>query len=246
MKKQYTYTAVNVDRLPGDVYCVKLKSTSADFIEYQAGQYLEILHPELGSRPFSIACAPHIDRLIELHIRDLPDNAFITDLLQKIKNQQPLILNGPHGQNFLHIAATPPLILVAGGTGFAPIKALLEDLVEEKYPGLVHLYWGVRTKADHYLPQIPQQLSKQLKNFKYTPVLSAALPSDQWQGRTGLVHNAVLEDYQDLAEFKVYTSGPPEMVTAARNSFIQRGLYINNIHSDWLDYLAETMKNEEK
>lgn len=242
MEKQYSYTAVNVELLPGDVYCVKLKSTTADFIEYQAGQYLEILHPELGSRPFSVACAPHLDRLIELHIRNLPDNPFITELLQKIKTQQPLTLTGPYGQNFLHIAATPPLILVAGGTGFAPIKALLEDLVEEKYPGLVHLYWGVRTKADHYLPHIPQQLGKQLKNFKYTPVLSAALPSDHWQGRNGLVHAAVLEDYQDLTGFKVYASGPSEMVVAARDSFVERGLDSNNIHSDWLDYLAEVMK----
>lgn len=234
--KKITYEVLDIELLSGDVYQVNLKSLENHSFDYRAGQYLEILHLDTSPKPFSIACAPRSDNTIELHIRYLPDNPFVIGLLEELKSAKQIRTTGPFGKSYLHLEPQVPLVLIAGGTGFAPIKAMLEELVRQQYQAPIYFYWGARTVADLYMKNIPEEVKQVLPNFHYIPVLSAAPVSDNWRGRTGLVHEAVLTDHPELSDCRVYASGPPEMVYAAQRAFISHGLEKANMFSDWFDY----------
>ena len=233
----------SIDRPSADVAIVKLKLPASERLQFLAGQYIDFLLKDNHRRSFSLATAPHDDALLELHIRHVPGGLFTDQLFAQFKGREILRFEGPLGTFCLHEDSDKPIIFVAGGTGFAPIKAIIEHAIHhgiDEYRPLV-LYWGVRAKADLYLPDLPEQWRARAHNFKYVPVLSEPDPDDRWKGRTGFVHQAVLDDYADLSGHQVYACGGPAMIEAARKSFTSgRGLDAAEFHADSFTYAAET------
>lgn len=133
-------------------------------------------------------------------------------------------------------APVKPAILIAGGTGFAPMQAIIENELIRGSGRPLHLYWGARARADLYRHERAEAWTRQYPAFRYTPVLSHPLPEDRWLGRTGWVHEAVLADYPDLSNVEIYASGPPAMITAIRAQVFARGLKEENLYSDSFEY----------
>ncbi|MDA8364265.1 MAG: CDP-6-deoxy-delta-3,4-glucoseen reductase [Gammaproteobacteria bacterium] len=225
---------VRMDKLAPDVMVLYLKLPQNERLQFLAGQYVDILLRDGRRRSFSLANAPHDDEALQLHIRHLPGGHFSEHVFTRMKEKDLLRFQGPLGTFFLReegggAGAEPagsgrPIILMAGGTGFAPMKAILEHTF---YVGLqrpIHLYWGVRARPDLYLHERVQAWAQEHGNFRYTPVLSDPLPGDCWAGRCGWVHEAVVQDYPDLSAHEVYASGPPPMIEAGKAAFGACGL----------------------
>lgn len=211
-----------------------------DHIRYRAGQYIELLHPDTSPKPFSIANAPMPgNHAIELHIRHTPDNPYTTELLAEIRAQQKLHLQGPFGNCILQHTPAYPIIFLAGGTGLAPLKAIIEQALAENLQRAMYLYWGVRMIGDLYCHETLLNLAKNIPHFHYIPVLSGKSSSSDWQGRRGLVHEAVLQDHPNLAKLHVYASGPTELVFAALHAFKRANLNKALMYSDVFDYLTD-------
>ena len=209
-----------LERLAPDVMAVFLRLPASERLQFLAGQYVDILLKEGKRRSFSLANAPHDDGLLELHIRHIPGGLFTDPLFSTIKVRDILRIEGPHGSFSLQEDSARPLLLVAGGTGFAPIKSLVEHLLHERSQRPMHLYWGARDAAGLYLAELPAQWAHEHAHLHYVPVLSA--PEADWSGRSGLVHQAVLADFPDLSAYDVYICGAPAMIDAARRDFIGR------------------------
>jgi CDP-4-dehydro-6-deoxyglucose reductase len=206
-----------------DVAILKLQLPAAERFQFLAGQYLEFLLKDGQRRAYSIANAPEQEGPLELHIRHLPGGLF-TDFVfgvkdPALKEKDILRFEGPLGSFFLREDSKKPIIFVAAGTGFAPIKSIIEQMQLKKIARPVHLYWGGRRPGDLYLPELCASWEKEIANFKYIPVISDAQPEDQWQGRTGFVHQAVMQDHPDMKDFQVYACGAPIMVNSARTDF---------------------------
>jgi len=206
-----------------DVAILKLQLPAAERFQFLAGQYLEFLLKDGQRRAYSIANAPEQEGPLELHIRHLPGGLF-TDFVfgvkdPALKEKDILRFEGPLGSFFLREDSKKPIIFVAAGTGFAPIKSIIEQMQLKKIARPVHLYWGGRRPSDLYLPELCASWEKEIANFKYIPVISDAQPEDQWQGRTGFVHQAVMQDHPDMKDFQVYACGAPIMVNSARADF---------------------------
>ena len=206
-----------------DVAILKLQLPAAERFQFLAGQYLEFLLKDGQRRAYSIANAPEQEGPLELHIRHLPGGLF-TDFVfgvkdPALKEKDILRFEGPLGSFFLREYSKKPIIFVAAGTGFAPIKSIIEQMQLKKIARPVHLYWGGRRPGDLYLPELCASWEKEIANFKYIPVISDAQPEDQWQGRTGFVHQAVMQDHPDMKDFQVYACGAPIMVNSARADF---------------------------
>jgi CDP-4-dehydro-6-deoxyglucose reductase len=206
-----------------DVAILKLQLPAAERFQFLAGQYLEFLLKDGQRRAYSIANAPDQEGPLELHIRHLPGGLF-TDFVfgattPALKEKDILRFEGPLGSFFLREDSKKPIIFVAAGTGFAPIKSIVEQMQGKKIDRPIHLYWGGRRPSDLYLNDLCKTWEKEITGFKYTPVISDALPEDAWQGRTGFVHQAVIDDHPNMKEFQVYACGAPIMVSAARNDF---------------------------
>jgi CDP-4-dehydro-6-deoxyglucose reductase len=210
-----------MERAAPDVMILHLRLPANERLQFLAGQYIDILLKGGGRRSFSLANAPHDDELLQLHVRLVPDGRFTGHVFGQMKPRDILRFEGPHGNFFLREDSAKPIVLVAGGTGFAPIKSLIEHAFYEHCGRPMVLYWGVRTKTDLYLPQLPLSWAASHPNFRYIPVLSEPRPEDGWQGRTGLVHRAVMADYPDLSEYQVYACGAPAMIDAARQDLTQ-------------------------
>lgn len=202
-----------------DVAVLYLKLPATERLQFLAGQYIDILLKDSKRRSFSLANAPHDDGLLQLHIRHVPGGLFTDPLFSTMKARDILRFNGPHGSFYLREDSKKPMILLAGGTGFAPIKAIVEHALHEELDRPMHLYWGARAKADLYLPELPQQWAAAHSHIKFIPVLSDPQPGDDWQGRTGFVHQAVADDFPDLSGHQVYACGAPPMIDAARRDF---------------------------
>src|SRR5450432_3730709 len=201
-----------IDKAAPDVAIVTLKLPANERLQYLAGQYIDFLLKDGKRRSFSLATAPHNDSLLELHIRHVP-NGFFTDLLfAQYKGREILRFEGPLGAFYLREDSDKPVIFVAGGTGFAPIKAIIEHALYHKLDREMVLYWGVRSLRDLYLPHLPGQWQSEHPNFTFIPVLSDPLPEDAWPGRTGFVHTAVASDFPDLSGYQVYACGGPLMI----------------------------------
>jgi len=207
-----------------------------------AGQYLEILLKDGKRRAFSIANAPHDDACIELHIRHVPDGHFGDFVFDGLKEKDLLRIEGPLGSYFLREDSNRPVILVGGGTGFAPLKGMLEHAFYIDMERPVHLFCGARAKRDLYMDEMVQQWLTQYPNLKYTPVLSAPEDDDAWQGETGFVHESVVSHYSDLSGYDVYLSGPPPMVKAGMDLFYDNGLPETQIYSDSFEYSDDALK----
>lgn len=230
---------VKMEKLAPDVMRLYLKLPMIERMQFLAGQYLDILLKDGRRRSFSIANAPHDDELLELHIRKIGGGEFTGHVFDGMEEKALLRIEGPLGTFFLREDSDRPLILIAGGTGFAPLKGILEHAFAEGIKRPVHLYWGARNKAGLYLSELVESWVAQHENFTYTPVLSEATTDDNWQGRTGLVHSAVAEDYPDLSQYQIYASGPPEMIDSGRDVFTSQGMDLDHYFYDAFTFSEE-------
>ena len=209
-----------MERLADDVIVLHLKLPANERLQFLAGQYLEFLLRDGSRRSFSMANAPHDDELIQLHVRHVAGGQFTDHVFGKMKERDILRFEGPLGTFFLREDSAKPIVLVASGTGFAPIKSIVEHALHKGVTRPMVLYWGGRRPKDLYLNDLPQKwMAENPSNFRYVPVVSEALPEDQWTGRTGFVHRAVMEDFPDLSAHQVYACGVPVMVDAAKRDF---------------------------
>jgi CDP-4-dehydro-6-deoxyglucose reductase len=233
----FTYALQSMELLHGNIWQVFLTPPQKKYLQYKAGQYLEIFNPAHDPRPFSIANAPiENNGIIELHIRCVANSPYTLSLIENIKKTRTLDIRGPFGQCTYKKIPEYPSIFIAGGTGFAPIKAIIEQALSEKITQPIYLYWGARTQADLYMNELASQWEKDVSHFQYIPVLSASLEADHWTGKTGFLHDAVLADHPDLTHHHVYASGPQEMVYAALDIFKRHGLDEKLMYSDAFDF----------
>src|SRR5579862_3526180 len=200
-----------IEKVADDVAVLSLKLPANERLQYLAGQYLDVLLKDGKRRSFSIATAPENDTLLDLHIRHVPGGFFSDQVFNTFKGREILRFEGPLGAFYMREESDKPMILVAGGTGFAPIKALIEHALHHGIDRQMVLYWGARSLKDLYLPHLPGQWAAEHSNFTYIPVLSDPLPGDDWPGRTGFVHKAVMADFPDLSGYQVYACGGPAM-----------------------------------
>ena len=217
-----------ITRLSPDVVQLRLQLPAADTFRYHAGQYIEFLLAGGVRRAYSMALAPHHQEEapgLELHIRHTPGGLFTDHVFGAMKEREILRIEGPFGSFFLQEGSHKPMVLLASGTGFAPIKALIEHLQHKGITRPAVLYWGGRRPQDLYMHDWLQARCAEMPHLHYVPVVSDALAEDNWQGRTGFVHQAVLDDFADLSGHEVYACGAPIVVDSARTSFTkQRGL----------------------
>ncbi|MFZ6686804.1 CDP-6-deoxy-delta-3,4-glucoseen reductase [Undibacterium sp. SXout11W] len=232
VKKMPTRVA-KLEKLSDDVMLIALQLPANERLQYRAGQYIEFMLRDGKRRSYSMANAPHLDEQITLHVRHMPGGLFTDQVFSTMKERDILRFEGPHGTFFLREDSDKPIVLLASGTGFAPIKALVEHLIYTESTRSVSLYWGGRRPADLYMGALCEEWAAKLPNFKYVPVVSAALPEDKWNGRTGFVHQAVLADFADLSAHQVYACGAPIVVESAQRDFVaQRQLPAEEFYAD--------------
>lgn len=212
-----------LERLAPDVMLLEIKLPASEPFRFLAGQYVDFLLAGGKRRSFSIANAPHAGGLLEFHIRLVPGGEFTTHVFEKMKEKDILRLEGPLGGFFLREDDTRPIILLGGGTGFAPLKSIVEHAIHIGFDRPITLYWGSRDRAGLYLAELAASWQSQLPGFKFVPVLSDSPTEEGWPGRRGLVHQAVLEDMADLSGYRVYACGAPIMIEAARRDFTEQG-----------------------
>ncbi|MHB1143024.1 MAG: CDP-6-deoxy-delta-3,4-glucoseen reductase [Sulfuricaulis sp.] len=227
---------VQMEKLADDVMRLSLKLAEGQRLQYLAGQYIDILLSGNQRRSFSLSTSPLSDELLQLHIRHVPGGFFTGHVFTKMQEKDLVRFQGPYGMFFLREDSDRPAILVAGGTGFAPIKSILEYAFAKGATRPLHLYWGVRARRDLYLSDLPQAWARDHGNFKFTPVLSEPRPEDRWDGRQGWVHEAVAADYPDLSRHEVYASGPPPMVEALKATVKKHGLPGERLYYDSFEF----------
>ena len=208
-----------------DVAIVKMQLPANDALRYHAGQYIEFILRDGSRRSYSMANAPHTQGdkpWVELHIRHMPGGKFTDQVFSTLKEKDILRMEGPFGSFFLREDSDKPMVLIASGTGFAPIKAIIEEMQFKATTRSAVLYWGCRSKADLYLHEWAVEATAQMPNLTYVPVLSEPKPEDQWTGRSGFVHHAVMADLPDLSAHQVYACGAPIMVESAQRDFVEK------------------------
>ena len=225
-----------MERLAHDVMGLYLKLPPVIPFHFAPGQYADIILRNGHRRSFSIASPPHDAALIELHVRHVPGGEFSDYVFGALRERDLLRLEGPLGGFFLREDTPRPILMMAGGTGFAPLKAMLRHAFQRGRAQSIELYWGVRTRRDLYADALLAQWSAQHARFRYTPVLSEPMPGDEWKGRTGWVHQALVQDHPDLAPFEVYMAGPPPMIEAGKIAFARHGLPREHLHFDSFEY----------
>jgi CDP-4-dehydro-6-deoxyglucose reductase, E3 len=230
----------SIEKVAPDVAIVRLKLPASERLQYLAGQYVDFLLKDGKRRSFSLATPPDDDSLLELHIRHIPGGFFSDAVFTQYKGREILRFEGPLGSFYLREDSDKPIIFLAGGTGFAPIKAIIEHALHHRIERQMVLYWGARALQDLYLPALPGTWQAAHPNFTFIPVLSEPAPTDAWPGRTGFVHEAVLADFPDLSGYQVYACGAPGMIEAARRDFAARGLPAQSFYADSFTYAAET------
>ncbi len=209
-----------IERPTGDVALLYLKLPANERLQFLAGQYVDILLKDGTRRSFSMANPPHDDELMQLHVRHVAGGAFTDHVFTRMKEREILRFEGPLGTFYLREDSDKPIVFVASGTGFAPIKAMIESAFEKGVARSMVLYWGGRRPGDLYMSGLAAGWAEAHANFRFIPVISDALPEDQWAGRAGFVHRAVMEDLPELSGCQVYACGVPVMVDAARRDFI--------------------------
>jgi CDP-4-dehydro-6-deoxyglucose reductase len=229
-----------LQRVATDVIVLQLQLPTTEVLQFLAGQYVEFVLKNGSRRSYSLANAPYQEGGIELHIRHMPSGLFTDHVFNGMQEREILRFEGPFGTFFLREDNAKPVVLLASGTGFAPIKSLLEQAFFKENRRHFVLYWGGRTKADLYQMHLPQQWEKEHPNFKFVPVLSEPSSMCVWQGRTGFVHDAVIHDFPDLSAHQVYACGAPIMVDAAKRDFISKcALPEEEFYSDSFTSLAD-------
>ena len=232
--------------LAPDVVRLYLKLPAAVRLQFLAGQYIDFLLPDGRHRSFSLANAPHDDEFIELHLRHVDKGEFTEYVFEHMKEKSMVRIEGPRGDFYLRESSPRPMLFVAGGTGFAPIKGIIEHAFAAGIGSPMHLYWGARAVVDLYLKQLPQRWTEEYANFRYTAVLSAPAETDKWQGPTGFVHETLVVDYPDLGGYDVYAAGPPAMVRATRDACVAHGLPVEQFFSDPFEFAPDAVAKQQQ
>ena len=213
-----------IQRPTADVALLTLQLPATETFRFHAGQYIEVILKDGKRRSYSMANPPHSASALELHIRHLSGGLFTDHVFgagaTTMKEREILRLEGPFGSFFLREDSQLPIVMLASGTGFAPIKSIVEHMVQQNIHRPVTLYWGGRRPGDLYMNELVEQWAKTIPDFTYIPVISDALPEDGWIGRTGFVHRAVMQDFPDLSGYQVYACGAPIVVDSARREFV--------------------------
>ena len=225
----------SLTKLSHDVVVLRLQLPATDPFKYHAGQYVEFLLRDGSRRAYSMGNAPHTQTEtpgVDLHIRHMPGGKFTDHVFGAMKEKEILRIEGPFGSFYLREDNDKPMVLLASGTGFAPIKAIIEHLQFKGITRPAVLYWGGRRPADLYMHEWVQSKVAEMPNLSYIPVISDALPEDAWRGRTGFVHRAVLQDLTDLSGYQVYACGAPIVVDSAQADYIAAGLPAEEFYAD--------------
>ena len=230
---------MKLEQLNHDVMGLSLKLPQNQQFNYLAGQYIDILLRDSRRRSFSIANAPKEGGELELHVRRVPGGFFTNQIFSTMKERDLLRFQGPLGTFFLRQDSDRPILLMAGGTGFAPIKAIIEQAIERDITRPIHLFWGARTEQDLYLDEMARNWADNYEHIKYTPVLSEADSENGWSGEVGWVHEVLLKHYPDLERYEVYMSGPPPMIDAAHVAFLEHGLPEEHLYYDSFEFSAD-------
>ena len=227
-------TRVNVmEKKSADVVRLLLQLPASEPFPYHAGQYIEFLLPNGVRRSYSMANAPQtLANMLELHIRHMPGGLFTDQVFGTLKERDILRIEGPYGSFYLREDSTKPMIFLASGTGFAPVKALIEHMQRTHITRPVTFYWGGRRPADLYMMDWVNAKLAEMPHLRFVPVVSDALPEDGWQGRTGFVHQAVLQDVPDLSGYQVYACGAPVVVASAQRDYLLAGLPADEFYAD--------------
>ncbi len=212
----------SMEKLAPDVIAITLQLPANERLAYRAGQYIEFMLRDGKRRSYSIANAPGLDTPLSLHIRYMAGGLFTEQVFSTMKERDILRFEGPMGTFFLREDSDKPIVLLASGTGFAPVKALVEHLQHLQSTRPVALYWGGRRPHDLYMDALCCEWAASMPQLTYVPVVSDALAEDGWSGRTGFVHQAVMDDLPDLSGHQVYACGAPVMVDAAKRDFVAR------------------------
>ena len=227
---------LSIDQPAPDVAVIRLQLPANQNLQYRAGQYVEFILRDGARRSYSMANAGHAlgsPPAIELHLRHMPGGVFTDHVFGTMKVKDILRMEGPFGSFFLREDSAKPMILLASGTGFAPIKAIVQQLQHQGSQRPAVLYWGGRRRADLYQHDWCEQAAAEMPNLRYVPVLSEPAAEDAWAGRTGFVHLAVMADLADLSGHQVYACGAPVMVDAAQRDFVARcGLPAEEFYAD--------------
>ncbi len=239
--RQLAVKVVAKTRLCDDVIELRLMPPKREPLKYLPGQYLDVLLPEGKRRAFSIASAPRHSDTLDLHVRRVTGGGFTQYVFDELPVGALLRIEAPLGTFVPREGGDRPIILMAGGTGFAPIKAIIEYLFDIGNQRALHLYWGARHENDLYLDVLCRQWQSAQPHLRYTPVLSEASTLERHQYRAGHVHEAVLKDFPDLSRFDVYMSGPPPMIDAGRRSFVAAGLPDDRLYFDSFDYAPDVL-----
>lgn len=214
-----------LERASHDVVVLRLQLPASDAFQYHAGQYVEFLLRDGDRRSYSMANAPHTQTAapsLELHLRHMPGGKFTDHVFGAMKEKDILRIEGPYGSFFLREDSAKPMVLLASGTGFAPIKAIIEHMQFKGITRDATLYWGGRRPADLYQSAWIEAKLAEMPNLRYVPVVSNALPDDAWTGRTGFVHEAVLQDLPDLSGHEVYACGAPIVIDSAKRDYVAK------------------------
>jgi CDP-4-dehydro-6-deoxyglucose reductase len=226
----------SIARVAPDVVILKLQLPANVQLKYRAGQYVEFILRDGSRRSYSMANAPELlgdPPMLELHLRHMPGGKFTDHVFGAMKEKEILRVEGPLGSFFLREDNAKPIVLLASGTGFAPIKAIIEHMRAQGIDRPATLYWGCRSRADLYLHDWALAAAESMPGLRYVPVLSEPKPEDAWTGRMGLVHQAVMADWPDLSGHEVYACGVPIMVESAQRDFSARcGLPDDAFHAD--------------
>jgi CDP-4-dehydro-6-deoxyglucose reductase len=226
---------------------VSLQLPANERLKYRAGQFIEFLLKDGKRRSYSMAEAPDHEGPLTLHIRHMPGGLFTDQVFSTLKERDIMRFEGPFGTFFLREESDKPIILLASGTGFAPIKALVEHAAHKQIQRPMVLYWGGRRPKDLYMHALCEEWTRTLPGFRYVPVVSNALQEDNWKGRTGLVHRAVMEDHPDMSAYQVYACGAPIVVDSARRDFVaQCGLSEDEFYADSFTSAADLTVPQQK
>ena len=210
----------SLQRVAPDVIILELQIPAGQKLDFYAGQYLDVMLRDGTRRSFSMGNAPQAEGTIQLHVRLVAGGTFTGHVFNAMKEKEILRVEAPLGTFFLREESDKPIVFVASGTGFAPIKSIIESTLHKGIQRPMTLYWGGRRPQDLYMHELATQWAAEQSHITYVPVISDALPEDNWTGRTGFVHRAVMTDFPDLSAHQVYACGVPIMVDSARKDFL--------------------------
>ncbi len=241
-RRELTVTVVAKDRLAPDVVRLLLAAPpDVPRLRWLPGQYVDVLLDDGRRRAFSLARAPHLGPELEVHVRRVAGGGFTARVFRELAVGDRLRIEGPLGTFVPREDSERPLLMVAGGTGFAPVKALVEHFLHLGARRPLHLYWGARRAADLYLRELAAGWARDVPTLEFVPVVSDPENAVRAGMRAELVHEVVLADWPDLGAFDVYMCGPPALIDAGRRRFAEAGLPEEHLYYDSFEYAPDVL-----